>query len=163
MRALILGALLSVSLPAALLSQKLADLQQGTRVIVTDQGGREVKGRVIRISTDSMFVSMNSVQTRTVPMSNVRSVKVGHVSHLRGLVMGAAMGTLIGGVGGGVLGAMDDSCDFLSCGRGQNAAFGAGAFGTIGLVLGSLFGVMGGKEVWQPLPMPLYESSSNSR
>lgn len=163
MRALILCALLGVALPAAALSQKVTDLQQGTRVIVTDRSGTEVKGRLIRISTDSMFVSLNPAQARTVPMSNVRSVKVAHVSHLRGLALGAAIGVVIGGVGGAVLGGMDDSCSFLSCGRGENAAFAAGAFGTVGLVLGSLFGVMGGKEVWQPLPMPLYDASGISR
>ncbi|HUQ19873.1 MAG TPA: hypothetical protein VM099_09700 [Gemmatimonadaceae bacterium] len=163
MRALILGAVLSVSLPSALLSQRLVDLQQGTRVMITDQRGKEVKGRLIKISADSVFVRQTAEEARTVPMSNVKSVKVGHVSHLSGLVLGAVYGGLIGVVGGGLLGAMDDTCDLLACGRGENMAFGAGAFGTVGLVLGSMFGLMGGKEVWQSLPMPLHESSSNSR
>jgi hypothetical protein len=142
----------SLILPAGVQAQRNDDLKNGARLSITESGGRTMKGSVVAISGDSITVAAErGIDTRTFALRDVRSIKVRHVSHVRGFFMGALIGAAAGALSGAIIGGADDSCNFFACGRAGNAAFAGAVFGTGGLALGSLVGVAAGWPSWETI------------
>jgi hypothetical protein len=143
----------SLILPATALAQRNNELKNGVELAVTESYGTTMKGRIVSVSTDSITIvargSGSGGVFHTIALRDVRSMKVKHVSHARGLFMGALIGTAVGALSGAIIGGADSSCNFFACGRAENAAFAAALFGTGGLTLGSLFGVAAGWPSWK--------------
>ena len=66
---------------------------------------------------------------------------------LIGVLGGAALGAVVGAIDGG------GECNIIACGRAEHAAFGAAAFGIIGLPLGALIGASTVRDVWEDVPI----------
>ena len=150
MRTTTLLLLVSVILPTAARAQRSDELKKGARLAITESGGATMKGSIVAMSADSITVAAErGADVRTIALRDVGSIRVRHVSHLRGLLMGALIGTTAGALGGAIIGASDNSCGFLTCGRADNAAFAAFILGTGGLAAGSVIGAAVGWPTWK--------------
>lgn len=134
--------------PALAGAQKANDLKRGAQVAITDTHGKKIKGRYVGQSDDSISIRRLGAAPVSLDLRQVTTIKVRHASHVKGLLLGALIGAGVGAIGGGVMGGMDDSCGFFSCGRAQNAAFGASVIGVLGLGIGSVTGLIAGWPSW---------------
>jgi len=135
-------------------AQQPPDIGQRIRVWVGSEAGRRaVEGAYNGMSGGSLVVGRT-----VVPVADIHTFEV-----YKGSRTGRAAKGLLTGLGSGVVlgvlvGAMDDSCYFLACGRAENAAFGATLFGILGAPVGLVIGLV--KSSWRDHPVPQSSQST---
>lgn len=152
--ALVLAAALTFAAPCADAQRDASTPGVGSRVRVTEEGGRVV-GRVAAVGPDTLFLRAGGGGLLAVPEAGIRRVEVSWgVDRWRGARRGARIGAVAGGVAAGIATYLNDpNCEFCFRG-GPDGDYLAGAFfgalfgGSAGAVVGAVVGV----ERWEVVP-----------
>lgn len=139
-------------------AQALASLQQGARIKIEGNHGRGKVGTFMGVSNDSLqFLRDGESSSATaIHLGEVKSVQVSRGrSRSSGLLVDGLIGTAVGIGVGGILGAATyrgiPNCSI--CSASDAAVIGAVVGGAGGLIVGSVYGVSRGREVWESVPM----------
>jgi hypothetical protein len=131
-------------------AQRADNLKQGAHVAVIDTQGAKVEGSFVGRSGNSIILRTESgTGQASVPVDDVVSMKVRHVSHIGGFFLGGLLGGGIGAISGAILGNREG----VNISRGENSAIGAVVMGGGGLISGSILGAVLGWRSWQPVPI----------
>jgi hypothetical protein len=110
----------------------LGGLQPGQRIQVFETDSKTLSGTFVSFS-DAAIAVRNGAGDQSVPMQNVRNVKLAKGNHRgRNTLIGAAIGV---GVGAGITAAVWEHSGWLG-GKGNGAAVGAVIGGLVGAVVG---------------------------
>jgi hypothetical protein len=113
---------------------KLSRLQPGQQIQVDEMNAKKHSGAFVNVS-DSAIAFKDSAGEQSVPMQDVRSVRLAKGSHrLRNTLIGAGVGA---GAGAGITAAAWEPHGFLG-GRGVGAGVGAVIGGLTGAIVGIL-------------------------
>ena len=153
MRSFNLAMLGIVALSSLALGQAL---EPGARVGLESRtlGADTRTGVIISSSADSLIVQPDRSRTvARLARTDVSSVEVS-VGHHRNAGRGAIVGLLVGVVGGAAIGAMtwepcNGFCFLEPDTRASSAALGAGVFGILGTVLGTIAGALDVTDEWR--------------
>lgn len=153
MRPLVLACFALIVFASASTSQTI---QPGSRVrvVALSLPGVVEVGKVIATDPDSLIVERErSRGVARLARTDVSSVEVS-AGHHRNAGRGAILGLLIGAGGGAVLGAMTwepctGFCFLEPDTRSASAALGAGVFGTLGALIGTVAGALNVSDEWQ--------------
>ena len=159
--ALLLLALAAPTLVSGQAPALVGTLQPGARVRITTPGAKARTATVVAHTGDTLMVRWPQFANAVpVPVSGISRLDVSTGRHRR-VLKGAGLGTLVGGATGGLLAAISYSpCEpegIMSCflepeNRGEAAAWGTLAGGTLGLVVGTLAGLPR-RESWQQVSL----------
>lgn len=123
----------------------LPDEHHGTTKIFLSNGETAVFNHFKNIK-DSLIIA-DSAEFRYIPINQIQKIII--KSRTRGLIDGAGLGLASGATVGAMVGASaDDNCD--ECGPLPTDTFaliGAGIYGGVGLILGSIVGVIKQSEI----------------
>ena len=152
--------LLLVARPDALVGQTAApaaSIQPGTRVRITNAGGKPRVGIVVAQTADTLLVRWPEIaNTTSLPLSGISRLDVSTGRH-RNVAKGMLLGTASVGALGAVVGALSyqpcTSTEFLGClfepeSRSDAALLGGVAGGALGFIVGSLAGLVS-REDWK--------------
>jgi hypothetical protein len=144
---------LALAHPTALAAQAApaAALAPGARVRITTAGSEPRIATVVARQGDTLRVRWPELASDVaVPLSGISRLEVSTGRHRR-VLKGLFLGTAIGGATGALVGAATyepcESTEFLGCflepeNRMQSATFGGAVGGVLGLVVGSLAGLV---------------------
>ena len=149
--------LVSAALPTR--AQTLADLPAGARVRI-DAAGFAMGGltwRFIRLSSDSLIVSLGNEEPFAIPKWALTKVEVSRgVSRVHGAFVGAAIGGLGGLIVGGIVASAPEGFPVGSGGGGDPHAAKHFAQAAVPiLVAGTAIGALIGKEQWARVQLPM--------
>lgn len=160
-------------------AQAVDALRQGVRIQVIPVAGKAQTGTLTSLRNDSLFYErdqrgrvrdINASSAASLALASVKSVQVSRGrSALRGALTKGLLGTGIGLLSGAILGAAAYSdpppancapnsiiclgC-LVICSRGE-AAVALGALGgSLGLIVGSIYGATHGNERWESVELP---------
>lgn len=130
-------------LPAAL----TAGERRGAIVLVRDNNGKSVEGELIAVKQNAIIVlessSASDVSLELSEIDTVRIVKKAKV--LKGIGIGFAAGAGTGAVVGFASG-NDEPGGFFNFTAGEKALIVGAALGTVGVILGAIFGAVAGSD-----------------
>jgi len=157
--------------PAAAAAQS-ASLAPGARVRITapDQRLKNEVGGVEAVQGDSLvFVAKGSRQA--IALTDVTRIEIS-AGRRKQLLKHMGIGLAAGAVTGGVIGAVTyEECvpeGFLDCllasdNRGEEAVLGGAMLGVVGLVAGTVAGLIRRPERWESVELPLAVAIGSSR
>ncbi len=123
-----------------------AATRQGATVLVRDNRGRLHEGELIAVKQNAIIIlesySASDVSLELSEIDSVRIIRKAKVLQGMGigLATGAATGALIGFASG------NDEPGWFSFTAGEKAAVAGAALGTLGLILGAIFGAAAGSD-----------------
>lgn len=132
------------------------------RIVSPVLGSKRQTGSVVAATQDTLvFRSADASTSTAIGTPNIAKLEVAQGKHAN-KVKGAVLGLGIGAVAGAILGYtthksgckdQNTGCFAIDFGPGGDAAFGAGLFGIVGLVIGTIAGTHQ-TDTWVPVAVP---------
>ena len=157
----LLAAMMAAILTGSLPAQEVLAVSPGQRVKVRSPDARGVFV-VQSAAADTLVLAASSGETRAVPIASISQFEVsaGERTRLGGFARGAGFGLLIGAGVGGAWGLADgdDDCAeaswcFIEFSAAEKAMLGGAVLGSLGAIIGGVFGVANPGEHWRRVPL----------